>query len=347
MNALANDQLRRIRKIIRYLEKKLKPEQSNQVRLLKQFLKVNNLYGADAKIQGFSGYLCELLIIAYGNFINLLKGALEWKPGEIIDLENYYKKEDYSKLIKKFKNQPLIVIDPVDKNRNVAAAVSCYNFYKFKKLAKQFLEDPSLEFFIGFEREPITENELIRLLLRRRTELLIIKFPCPKVVPDILWPQLRALANRVEKILTQYNFKVMNKGVYSDEKENAYLILEMEISKLPKIEKKIGPPIFVLKNSKDFLSKYEKIALHGPWVENCRWVVEIPRKFLTAKDKLYDIFNESEENLKAKGIPNYLAKEIAKEFEIINETSRIMEIVEKDRQFGIFLKQFFKKESLV
>lgn len=332
---------------VKYLEKKLKKEQSNEVRLLKQFLKANNLYGADSKVEGFSGYLSELLIIAYGSFINLLKNAVEWQPGTIIDLENYYEKSEYKELVKKFKNQPLIVIDPVDKNRNVAAALSCYNFYKFKKLAKEFLEDPCETFFFGFEKEPIKESELIKLLLKRRTELFVIRFSCPKVVPDILYPQLRALARRVEKILEQYNFKVLNKGVYSDEKEFAYLVLEMEVSKLPKIEKKIGPPIFVLKNSRDFLSKYKDIALNGPWIEECRWVVEISRKFTTAKEKLIDIFDESEEELKAKGIPNYLAKEISKSFEIIDETSKIMEIVEKDENFGIFLKQFFEKERLV
>ena len=37
-----------------------------EVRLLKQFLKGLNLYGAEVKIQGFSGYASELLILKYG-----------------------------------------------------------------------------------------------------------------------------------------------------------------------------------------------------------------------------------------------------------------------------------------
>ncbi|MEM0473643.1 MAG: CCA tRNA nucleotidyltransferase, partial [Candidatus Aenigmatarchaeota archaeon] len=77
---------------VKYLEEKLPKQLSNEVRFLKQFLKANGLYGADAKTNGFSGYLCELLIIKYGSFLNLLKTAKDWKVKEIIDIENQWKK---------------------------------------------------------------------------------------------------------------------------------------------------------------------------------------------------------------------------------------------------------------
>jgi tRNA nucleotidyltransferase (CCA-adding enzyme) len=69
---------------VKYVEKNLSPELANEVRLLKKFLKANNIYGADAKTLGFSGYVCELLIIKYKSFVNLLKAAKKWQPGEII-----------------------------------------------------------------------------------------------------------------------------------------------------------------------------------------------------------------------------------------------------------------------
>ncbi|MCS7134964.1 MAG: CCA tRNA nucleotidyltransferase, partial [Candidatus Aenigmarchaeota archaeon] len=132
---------------VQYLEGKLPKKASKEVRLLKQFLKANDLYGADAKTNGFSGYLCELLIIYYKSFVNLLKSVTKWRVKEIIDIENQWKKEDYHHLKKKFKDEVLIVIDPVDKERNVAAALSAYNFFKFKKLAEEFLKEPKEEFF--------------------------------------------------------------------------------------------------------------------------------------------------------------------------------------------------------
>ena len=38
-------------------------------------------HGSEFKVGGFAGYLCELLIIHYGTFLNVLKYAAdEWKP---------------------------------------------------------------------------------------------------------------------------------------------------------------------------------------------------------------------------------------------------------------------------
>jgi len=39
---------------------------NNDIRLLKKFLKGVGIYGSDLKTKGFSGYLCELLVIHYG-----------------------------------------------------------------------------------------------------------------------------------------------------------------------------------------------------------------------------------------------------------------------------------------
>jgi tRNA nucleotidyltransferase (CCA-adding enzyme) len=202
------------------------------VRLLKQLCNANKIYGADAKTQGFSGYVCELLIIKYGNFINVLKNAVTWRPGEIIDIESFYERRDYPKLRKKFKNQVLILIDPIDKERNAAAAISATSFYKLKKLASMFLSKPSKYLFFPKKVKPITERELIIKQMKRRTELILVSFKPPKVVPDILWPQLRRFAERLEGILKEYEFEVLRKDVYTNEKDLAVVLLEMQVSKL-------------------------------------------------------------------------------------------------------------------
>jgi len=331
---------------VRYLEKKFHPMLADQARLLKQFMRANDIYGADTKIQGFSGYLCELLILEYGSFIKVLENAIKWNPGFVIDIEGFYNKDEYTKLRKKFKGQALIVIDPVDKNRNVAAAVSTENFFRFKKLAKEFLDNPREDLFFEREEGPISEAELVLKLLKRRTELILIVFEPPKVVPDVLWPQLRAMARRMESILAEYSFVVMNKGTYTNEKDLAIVALEMQVSKLPKIEKKIGPPVFAIKNAKDFVNKYKNDAVAGPWVEDDRWVVEVKRKFTNAKEKIEDSLSKPVDVLKAKGIPNHLAEKIAEKFEVINETEKIVRLIERDKGFGIFLKKFFDKEDL-
>ena len=67
----------------KYVKKNLPESKKLDVRLFKQFLKGIGCYGAEAEIEGFSGYLCEILIIKYESFGNLLKNAQKWKKGEI------------------------------------------------------------------------------------------------------------------------------------------------------------------------------------------------------------------------------------------------------------------------
>lgn len=334
---------------VRFIEKNLTKKMSSEVRLLKQFCDANEFYGADAKTQGFSGYVCELLIIRYKNFLSVLKNAIGWKPGEIIDIKKFYSSKDYPKLRRKFKNQALILIDPTDKTRNTTAALSAENFFKFIKLAKEFFKNPREELFFERKLEPITENDLILYQMKRRTEIILVKFTPPKLVPDILWPQLRRFADRLQSILEEakYEFRVLRKGVYTNEKDLAIVLLEMEVSKLPIVQKRVGPRVFDLDDSKRFLEKYKNQAITGPFIEGNFWCVEVKRKFLTAREKLFDSLKENVEILKAKGIPNYIAEQLVKGFEIISENERIMELIKKDNNFGIFLKGYFEKESLI
>jgi tRNA nucleotidyltransferase (CCA-adding enzyme) len=79
----------------------------DDVLLLKQFTKAGGIYGSDQMTEGFSGYLCELLVLRYNGFSHLIHAAASWRPGTISDIENH--------AAKKFE-EPLIVIDPADPN---------------------------------------------------------------------------------------------------------------------------------------------------------------------------------------------------------------------------------------
>jgi tRNA nucleotidyltransferase (CCA-adding enzyme) len=329
---------------VQYLHEKLPKQASKEVRLLKQFLKANGLYGADAKTQGFSGYLCELLIIYYKSFLNLLKAAKEWRVREVIDIEQQWKKEEYNHLKKKFKDEILIVIDPVDKERNVASAVNAYNFFKFKKLAAQFLAKPKEEFFFP-KKKPLMPREFERLIKNRGTDIIAVIFDAPKVVPDILWPQLRKATKRLESILKEYEFSVLKSDCWSDEKSIAIILLEMQVSRLPQIDRIKGPWVFDEKNARNFAIKHKDDAIAGPYVEENYWVVEVYRKWTSAKLKLIDSISESEEVLMAKGIPSYIAKQLSKKFKVVgaDELKKLL----KNEEFAVFLKEYFEKENLM
>lgn len=330
---------------VRYIEKNLRVKQSRDVRLLKQLLKAHGIYGADAKTEGISGYASELLIIYYKNFLNCLKAVAKWVPGEVIDLAGFYKKSDYRTLRREFKGNVLILIDPTDKTRNVAAALSSTCFFKFKKAVKKFLELAEESDFFPKELQPISEQELENFLRERGTELVIVKFIPPKVLPDILWPQLRRFADRLQGILeeTKYEFKVLKRDVLTDEKFIAAVVFEMEVGKLPFVQKRVGPPVFDLDDSKRFLDKH---VGELTYVEENRWVAEVKREFLTARSKLEDSLKKPLDVLLAKGIPNYIAERIVHGFSVVNEKEIIVQIAERNPEFGIFLRRFFEKEKL-
>src|SRR5438445_2256353 len=59
----------------------LQEDQATEVRLLKAFAGGIGVYGAEAKIHGFSGYLCKLLVLKYGSFRGVLETAKSWHTG--------------------------------------------------------------------------------------------------------------------------------------------------------------------------------------------------------------------------------------------------------------------------
>ena len=70
----------------KYVKENLKENQKSDVRLFKQFLRGISCYGAEAEIEGFSGYLCEILVIKYKNFKGLIENASKWKDLSLIHI---------------------------------------------------------------------------------------------------------------------------------------------------------------------------------------------------------------------------------------------------------------------
>ncbi|NIA11056.1 MAG: CCA tRNA nucleotidyltransferase, partial [Nitrospiraceae bacterium] len=132
-----------------YIRKNLRNR--NEVRLLKQFLKGIGCYGAEAKVQGFSGYLAELLVIKYGSFGGVLKNAREWKGRVILSLTDN-NSNDFP--------ENFVFIDPVDSSRNVAAALSPERLKFFIFAAGEYLKNPKTEFFFPKDVRPLPLDEI-------------------------------------------------------------------------------------------------------------------------------------------------------------------------------------------
>ncbi|MEM2273062.1 MAG: CCA tRNA nucleotidyltransferase, partial [Candidatus Bathyarchaeia archaeon] len=202
----------------RYVKSRLNEALKNEIRLLKAFMHGIGVYGAEIKVGGFSGYLCELLVLYYGSFIGVLEAASRWRRGEVIDIERYYKSPDEAK--KMFQNEPLIVIDPVDKSRNVASAVRLNRLSEFILASRLFLKNPDIKFFNPKIIEPYSVNDLLKIIRDRGSSIIFIKTGAIKVVPDILWGQLFRSQRALLNLIKQFNFDVIRSEVWSDEENS-------------------------------------------------------------------------------------------------------------------------------
>ncbi len=286
---------------LKYVLDYMKPTMVDDIRLLKQFCKGIGVYGSDAKNQGFSGYICELLVLHYLSFENVMEAAAEWEPPFVINIEQHL-----GVPLNKFRDHPLVIVDPVDPNRNVGAVVSGQNMIKFISSAKKFRNKPSTKFFFPSEKKPMTALQ-IKQLQKRETKFVGFEFRKSDVIDDVLYPQLRRATNRLLHLLEHNEFRVLRATEFVD--KNCYIILELETWSLPAVKKMIGPSILIEKHSREFLSKYSENFVY---IEDDKWVADVPRGFKTAVDLLNTFLKDTPENLAEKGIPKYIATEIAK-----------------------------------
>ncbi len=299
-----------------YVKKRISGRE-NEVRLLKQFLKGISCYGAEARVEGFSGYLCELLVIKFGSFIHVLEAARRWQRGEVLSLRG---EVDRKKLRRKF-SSPLIFIDPVDENRNVAAALSVQKFSEFVYAAKEFLSRPRLEFFFPRERRTSAE-EVGELLSRRGTALVALSFPTPPVVEDILYPQLRKARRFFEALLREGEFNPVGSTFHAGNR--SFLFFELSSSEIPAVRLHLGPMVNSAHESR-FLKKYADSpnVLSRPFIRNGRWAVYLMRRHTRAEELLREFIAGG--RLKERGVPSHIAGALETGGEVLSGTACLVE----------------------
>ena len=315
---------------VRFVKNNLK--KPDEVRLLKQFCIANKCYGADVKTLGFSGYICELLIIKYGSFMNLAEKAAKWRACQVITFENL-KNED---ACSRFKT-PMIVVDPVDRNRNVGAAISAEKFYTFVDACKKFITKPNKKFFFPPKPKPYSTAKISKEIKKRGTNWYLISFEKPKVIDDILYPQMKRCCKAIEKLLTQNGFRVLKCDFYCN--KNCSLVYEMEIWEIPRITKNVGPDVYS-RHAEEFLKHYKKREV---FIENDKWVVETERKFTKVFDYLKNLLRMNEKDLLEKGIPSKIAPKMRKA-KIAHDEDFIRDVRKMPKDFRVFLKEWFERD---
>ncbi|MCK5283026.1 MAG: CCA tRNA nucleotidyltransferase [Nanoarchaeota archaeon] len=246
---------------------------ADEIRLAKRFFKAAKIYGAESYINGFSGYICEIITIHYGGFENLVKAIAKWKAKVIIDTERYHKGKKVLFEMDKAKTMgPLVIIDPVQKSRNAAAAVSNEKFEKIVKYTKDYLKKPSKDFF---DIKDIDINDLKKKA--KNNEFFVFEVKPKQGKEDIIGCKLLKCFEHIKEEIRRNEFN----EIYSDWEwqKNAYFYFIVRKERLPDKRTIKGPPKQRKYFVKQFMKKHKDVFEEG---ENL--FAREKRKFLLSKE---------------------------------------------------------------
>ncbi|MFB6108952.1 MAG: CCA tRNA nucleotidyltransferase [Haloplanus sp.] len=287
-----------------YLQARLTSDLARSVRVCKAFLSGIGAYGSNLRTRGFSGYLTELLVLEHGGFVPLVRAAADWHPPVRFDPEDHGTRSF---------DDPLVMFDPTDPERNVAAVCSAENVARFQHYARVLLADPSESVFESADPDPLSPADVCAHLDRRGTTPVAVVFERPTLVDDQLYPQLRKSLRGVADELDRRGFSPLRSATLAaDDADRAALFLELEVAELPAVTRHGGPPVHVREHATGFYETYAGVSasdgddaadadrsgdapdVYGPFLADDRYVVERDREFRTARaflagDALFDV----------------------------------------------------------
>ena len=264
----------------------------DNVRLLKLFLRNNGIYGAEISQQGFSGYVAEVLIWNFGSFEQVVHAIAKIKPEQVI-----------GKATKKF-DTPISIIDPIDTQRNLAAAISNESLGNFVLLCRNFLRNPSISYFKTKKRR--TRNELLK-------NCLILSFKYEQRSPDIIWGQIKRAASTLSIQFRLEGFKVIKTRVHTDEKKEAKIFFLLESMTIPRYKVNEGPEFFNEYDCTKFIFENEEKSL-SIWVDKNKKILSLEKRAeIDAQKFLSSLLKK---RLDRSGIPKGIKKDIRKGFKV-------------------------------
>ena len=261
----------------RYLESRLDESLAAEVRLTKRFLSAIGIYGSDLRTRGFSGYLTELLVLEHGGFRPLVEAAADWHPPIRIDPENHGERAFADSLV---------MVDPTDPERNVAAVLSPTNLARFQHYVRDLLCDPREELFVPDSPTPLSERDVRAAIERRGTTPVAVRFDAPDLVDDQLYPQLEKSRSGISDALDRHGFCVLRSDAFAD--STGVLFCELAVAERPTIERHTGPQVSAREHSERFYAAYADADGYGPFIDGDRYVVERKREYRTVREFLED-----------------------------------------------------------
>jgi len=296
-----------------FMQTHLTDELRREARLLKKFAKGIGTYGAEIKVGGFSGMLIDTLVLYYQSLMETLRHASSWTKGTLLEIGQ---PEGTVSLKEKDPNVDFVVIDPVDPNRNLAAAVRPDRLWSFVAAGREFLRNPGLWYFFPPEFKPRTRKQFAKRIDDIGHELIAITFKHSVLVPDVLWGQLMRLERSLLDIMAREEFNPYRSVLWSDETKEIAILVEAGRTTLRRVRLQKGPPVSKSEDSASFLEKHLRVrgTVRGPWIEGDRWTVEKNRRISSVKELVKTATREETFGL---AIPKQLGESFRKSVKVL------------------------------
>jgi tRNA nucleotidyltransferase (CCA-adding enzyme) len=181
-----------------------------------------------------------------GSFENVLKKITKLQNNEMI-----------GESPRKFES-PIVIIDPIDRNRNLGAAISIQNLTNFILIARNFLKKNSISYFKPKKKSGKATHPI--------SKIVIIHFKYKKRSNDIIYGQIKRAASSIESQLNKGGFNVLRTDSFVYDENKACLLFLLESLTINKDEIRTGPDVF----SSEFASEFININVkksHLMWTD--------------------------------------------------------------------------------
>ncbi|MDX1610890.1 MAG: CCA tRNA nucleotidyltransferase, partial [Candidatus Thermoplasmatota archaeon] len=266
-----------------WVKDRITDAQREDVRLFKAMLSACNAYGAEESVLGFSGYLAELTILRFGDLDGVLDWVLAGFPHPIA-----MDHEPDPDVLEGFADD-LVLLDPVDPTRNVAAACSRRTLQRVREAAAAFRADRGARFFEPSPAPTLTRERAEQILEARGTRLLALGLPVPpETLEEALHAQLRRATRLLTDALERDQVPVAGAALHMSADEagapaQAWGLVEARDDALDRPLHHEGPPVSAGEHAERFREKWEgSEQAAGPVREqDGRWVVPRNRSVTT------------------------------------------------------------------
>jgi CCA-adding enzyme len=228
------------------MTKRLDEKMRLHVRLLKKLLQTQRLYGAEIKIRGFSGYVCEVLIAKWGGLEEVINAASEWKNDTVVSLDDV-KAET--------KIEGFAILDPVDQRRNLAKAIAPWKISEFIFLSRIMMRGTSCDPFEKPLLNYLDENKISSMI----DNVLVVTFRHKKELEDTIWGELGRSSLALVKHLKEEGFEIINYA-FSSDLDNSAIAMLMPGDMHMDLTQKTGPEVFRASETDRFLFNDRNIS---------------------------------------------------------------------------------------